>query len=427
MTKKLESPSTSATDMDNSSNSVVAYPMKNKSSRTRSVNNIYRPKSLAQEQAEEIQSSLSQRYPSFTKVMRQSQVSGGPWMKIPRNFCYSNLPREKVDLTLLVEDGDEFIVRFYPRMFALSGGWDHFATANMLIAGDVLVFQLVKATKFKVYIVRGNGSMDVDVALDPPEFPVPAKENDLDDVYIKDLMPIQLYTRKRVKSHPSAPILGDAQMCVLSLEPPPMDHNNEVVDDSEVLKGMKLSDSIVEFQDVGSFRSFRIAVNGLIIDSEITEYVRTKYYELCCSQKAFLHKHLAPRLNSKLVAGIISETVNISDAIRASTLDTPKDKFESWARGLDAFGKLGMNVGFLVSRLNKLIKLAFDSEQAFEYKRYRDIMSRKNHVVEEITSLEMKVLRLKNDSRRLEKDIKCLELDAQKHILTFRKEAASPW
>ncbi|KAI3839995.1 hypothetical protein MKX03_020483 [Papaver bracteatum] len=424
MTKKLESPSTSATAMVYSSNSVVDYPMKNKTSRTRSVNNIYRPKSLAQEQAEEIQSTFGQRYPSFIKVMRQSQVSGGPWMKIPRNFCYSNLPREKVDLTLLVEDGDEFIVRFYPRMFALSGGWDHFATANMLIAGDVLVFQLVKATKFKVYIVRGNSSMDVDADIDHLEFPVPAKENDLDDVYMKDLMPIQLYTRKRVKSHPSVPPLGDAQMCVLALEPPPMEHNNEVVDDSEVLTGMKLSDSIVEFQDVGSFH---IAVNDLIIDSEITEYVRTKYYELCRSQKAFLHKPLGPRLNSKLVAGIISETVNIADAIRASTLDTPKDIFETWARGLDAFGQLGMNVGFLVSRLNRLMKLAFDSEQAFEYKRYRDIMMRKNKVDEEITSLEMKILYLKNDSRRLEKDIECLELEAQEHILTFRKEAASPW
>ncbi|KAI3961845.1 hypothetical protein MKW98_022050 [Papaver atlanticum] len=427
MTKKLESPSTSATAMDYSSNSVVAYPKKNKSSRTRLVNNIYRPKSLAQEQAEEIQSSFGQRYPSFIKVMHQSQVSGGLWMKIPRNFCYSNLPREKVDLTLLVEDGDEFIVRFYPRMFALSGGWDHFATANMLIAGDVLVFQLVKATKFKVYIIRGDGSMDVDVALDPLELPAPAKENDIDDVYIKDLMPMQLYTRKCVKSHPSVPPLGDAQMCVLALEPPPMDHNNEAVDDSEVLKGMKLSYSIVEFQDVGSFGSFRIAVNDLIIDSEITEYVRTKYYELCCSQKAFLHKHLAARLNSKLVVGIISETVNIADAIRASTLDTPKDIFETWARGLDAFGQLGMNVGFLVSRLNRLLKLAFDSVQAFEYKRYRDIVIRKNHVDEKITSLEMKILYLKNDSRKLEKDIKCLELEAQKHILTFRREAASPW
>ncbi|KAI3993543.1 hypothetical protein MKX01_002556 [Papaver californicum] len=421
MTKKLQVSTTSATAMDYSSNSVVAYPMKNKTSRTRLVNNIHRPKPLAQEQAEEIQLSFSQKYPSFVKLMRRSHISGGLWMKIPRNFCYSNLPSEKVDLTLLVEDGDEFIVRFYPRMFALSGGWDHFASANVLIAGDALVFQLVKSTKFKVYIVRGYGSIDVDVALDPVEFPVPARENDLG---IKGMRPIQMYTRKRVKSFSSVPLLSDAQMCVLALEQP-LDRNNEEVDDSEVSKGMQLSDSIV--QEIESFGSFRISVNGLIIDSEITEYVRTKYYELCCSQKACLHKHLAPRLNIKLVAGIISETVNIADAIRASKLDTPKENFETWARGLEAFGQLGMNVGFLVSRLNKLMKLAFDSEQAVEYKRYSGILIRKNHVNEEITSLEMKILHLKNDSRRLEKDIKCLELEAQRHILAFMREAASSW
>ncbi|KAI3994348.1 hypothetical protein MKX01_012605 [Papaver californicum] len=373
---------------------VVAYPMKSRTSLTRSVNNIYRPKPLAQEQAEKIQLSFSQKYPSFVKLMRQTHVSGSLWMKIPRSFCYSNLPREKVDLTLLVEDGDEFIVRFYPRMFALSGGWDHFATANVLIAGDALVFQLVKAIKFKVYIVRGDGSIDVDVSLDPPvEFPVPAKENDLGQF-------------KCIHENVRIPLLNDAQMCVLALEQP-MDRNNEEVDDSEVLKGMKLSDSIVQYQDIESFGSFRIS--------------------LCCSQKACLHKHLAPRMNSKLVAGIISETVNIADAIRASTLDTPKENFETWARGLEAFGQLGMNVGCLLSRLNKLLKLAFDSEQAFEYKRYRDIVIRKNNVDEEITSLEMKILYLKNDSRRLEKDIKCLELEAQRHILTFMREAASPW
>lgn len=99
---------------------------------------------------------------------------------------------------------------------------------------------------------------------------------------------------------------------------------------SVVMDGIRLSEFSVDFKDVKGFEDFNIHVNGLILDSEIPQHLRTKYYELCCSQKIFLHDHLIEGLNSKLVAGMISETINIADAIRAAKITQSLRHLESW-------------------------------------------------------------------------------------------------
>ncbi|CAM8943308.1 unnamed protein product [Rhodiola kirilowii] len=42
----------------------------------------------------------------------------------------------------------------------LSGGWKGFAMAHELVDGDALVFQLIRSTAFKVYIIRVDGFHD---------------------------------------------------------------------------------------------------------------------------------------------------------------------------------------------------------------------------------------------------------------------------
>ncbi|KAI3947686.1 hypothetical protein MKX01_034351 [Papaver californicum] len=80
-----------------------------------------------------------------------------------------------------------------------------------------------------------------------------------------------------------------------------------------------------------------IIVNDLIIDSEMSKH------------NSFLHKNLMAGLNCKLVAGIISETINIADAIRSSQVSsTSRDEFGIRRKSLEAFEHLGMNVGFLL-------------------------------------------------------------------------------
>ncbi|KAG6767976.1 hypothetical protein NC652_018681 [Populus alba x Populus x berolinensis] len=83
-----------------------------------------------------------------------------------------------------------------------------------------------------------------------------------------------------------------------------------------------------------------------IINSELSKRLQIKYYELCCSQKRFLHDHLVEYLNCELVVGMIAESFNIADAIKASTVTTFQDSFKKWKKTLKAFQGLGMNVGF---------------------------------------------------------------------------------
>ncbi|KAJ6990064.1 hypothetical protein NC653_018554 [Populus alba x Populus x berolinensis] len=65
-----------------------------------------------------------------------------------------------------------------------------------------------------------------------------------------------------------------------------------------------------------------------IINSELSKRLQIKYYELCCSQKRFLHDHLVENFNCELVVGMIAETFNIADAIKASTVTTFQDSFK---------------------------------------------------------------------------------------------------
>ncbi|KAI4295635.1 hypothetical protein L6164_035658 [Bauhinia variegata] len=136
---------------------------------------------------------------------------------------------------------------------------------------------------------------------------------------------------------------------------------------------------LLSFQEVTGIENFNIVVDGLVVDSELTKYVRTKYDELCYSQRSFLHDHRLEGLNCKLAAGIISETINIADA---SKITTSPDSFAIWDRTIKAFEAMGMNVSFLRGRLDQLKNLAMKS------KRNREARLERDHAEEEKKSLE---------------------------------------
>ena len=191
---------------------------------------------------------------------------------------------------------------------------------------------------------------------------------------------------------------------------------------SEVLEGIRFSESSVDFKDINRIENFTILVDGLVIDSEISPHLRSKYYELCCSQNAFLHDRLLDGLNCKLAAGIICETVNIADAIRASKLTTSRDNFTTWDNTLKAFEKLGMNVGFLCARLDRLVSFAFDLERVLESKRLERVQTE-----EEIRTLEAKLLRVKESMKNLDEEIEGLKGKNKTLEVKFWEEANAPW
>ncbi|CAA3013370.1 B3 domain-containing Os01g0234100-like [Olea europaea subsp. europaea] len=196
---------------------------------------------------------------------------------------------------------------------------------------------------------------------------------------------------------------------------------------SEVFGGSKCSGSSIHFKDVKSFEEFHIVVNGVCIDSELPEPVRRKYYKLCCSKNAFLHEGLLPGLYCKLVAGMIFEVVNTADAIKACKLTTPRSDFEVWEKSLRSFELLGLNVGFLWTRLGKLLKLAFNSEGAVDAKKYWKAKTERARTEDEIRDLEAKLDELKEVSVKFDAEIESLKSKAERYELVFQEEVNAPW
>ncbi|CAM8922626.1 unnamed protein product [Rhodiola kirilowii] len=131
----------------------------------------------AVERAESLESELGSEFPIFVKPMLQSHVTGGFWLGLPQRFCSTHMPKEDEMITLEDEEGNKSLSKYLADRTGLSGGWRGFAIDHELVDGDALVFQLVKPTKFKVYIIRvnehenedgeadvnGDGDMDSDV------------------------------------------------------------------------------------------------------------------------------------------------------------------------------------------------------------------------------------------------------------------------
>lgn len=71
---------------------------------------------------------------------------------LPGLFCRSHLPDKDTTITLEDENAKQFNIKYIAYKTGLSAGWRQFAVAHKLLEGDVLVFQLVKPTKFKVMV-----------------------------------------------------------------------------------------------------------------------------------------------------------------------------------------------------------------------------------------------------------------------------------
>ncbi|OMO69550.1 hypothetical protein CCACVL1_19433 [Corchorus capsularis] len=423
-------------------------------------------KHAVMERAKEIQANLSSTFPSFIKCMLPSHVAGGFWLGLAKEFCFKHLPEEDKMLVLEDEEGKKYETKYLVDKVGLSGGWRGFSIAHNLVEGDVCVFHLVKPTKFKVYIVRKKGSEEVDVALGLLKLEASIQEMDcgkssLSLVAISFLCQLYNFIKNLVQNPPYYGFSMFAETIDKSLENmvciettaksleevhpleifPENDEKNDPTHSgsnlepiachsendseelgSEVLDGIRLCDSIIDFKDVTSFEDFNIIVNGLIINSELSKHLQVKYYDLCCSQKSYLHDHLLEGLNCRLVCGIISETINIADAIRAAKLTTPQRNFETWNSTLKSFQGLGMNVGFLSARLEQLMNLSLKS------KRYQEARDEQANVQEEKMKLEAKLQEVTEALTRLDGEIRSLEKEnADRVEILFREAANAPW
>ncbi|KAL5707236.1 hypothetical protein ACHQM5_025310 [Ranunculus cassubicifolius] len=108
------------------------------------------------ERAEELESKLESEFPSFVRPMLPSHLTGSFWLGLPSQFCNKNLPKRDETITLIDENEDEWQTIYIATRTGLSDGWREFALDHKLVDGDVLVFELIKPTGFKVYVVKVN-------------------------------------------------------------------------------------------------------------------------------------------------------------------------------------------------------------------------------------------------------------------------------
>lgn len=193
-------------------------------------------------------------------------------------------------------------------------------------------------------------------------------------------------------------------------------------EDSAVSEGLRFSQSVIEFKDIKGIDDFSIIVDGLVIDSEIPKHFQIKYYDLCHSQKTYLHEYLLKGLNVKLAVGIILETVTIADAIKACKVTITREDFETWDKTLKAFEEVGMKVGFLRSRITKLVGLLFESNELLEAKKNEQVKAE-----EEMRDINKKLCRVRDVIKNLDDQIKTLKLTGQNLEQVFHKEANAPW
>ncbi|XP_023912859.2 B3 domain-containing protein Os01g0234100 [Quercus suber] len=383
-----------------------------------SLYDTFEAQSCVLEQAKEIQANLEPEFHSLVKTMLPSNVTGGFWLGLPKHFCRAHLPMQDTAIVLEDESGEAFETKYLAEKVGLSAGWRGFSISHKLMEGDIVVFHLVKPSKFKVYIVRSNGSDEVDGALALLKLDAGMKlmKYDKDTKACEEPVYEALKTLSQENTQKNS-----IMVCVT--DPGPMVDLSEDDSDigSEILDGIRLSDSVVDFKQVRSIEDFSVLVNGLVINSELPKFLLTKYFELCCSQKSFLHEHLLEGLNCKLAAGMISETINVADAIRACKISTSQESLSTWDKTLKAFEVLGMNVGFLRARLEQLLNISL------KLKRYKEATLVRAQAEEEVQTLEAKLLEVKEKINSLDAEIENLDVAADKLELAFQEVANAPW
>ncbi|BAT75578.1 B3 domain-containing protein [Vigna angularis] len=377
-------------------------------------------------QAEEVQSNLRPEFPSFVKSLVRSHVASCFWMGLPVSFCKRHLPDKDTTIILEDESGKEYNTKFIACKTGLSAGWRQFSAVHKLQEGDAVVFQLVEPTKFKVYIIRANNTRELDGAF--LNFDSCTKQQKMGG---KDNMDTDLTCNSSKRKHgKSVPLdiqkkkkanLSRLRPKVMPSVEQPEDGSEEAL--SEVMEEFRM----LEFEDVRGFENFSIIVDGVSIDAEFPDDVRNKYYRLCCSQHAFLHENLIKGMNYKLVAGIISETVNIADAIKVSMLCTPRFEFVNWDKTLLAFEHLGMNVEFLRIRLRRLVSIAYEENDVSEVKKYLASRNEYSRADDEIRNIEEKLEELKGACNGFGAYIGSLKGKAENYHNKFRREVHAPW
>ncbi|KNA10957.1 hypothetical protein SOVF_139420 [Spinacia oleracea] len=329
--------------------------------------------------AKNIQSELDFEHPVTVKWLMKGNISRGGTLALPAPYCRAHLPVIVTNMVLETETGEQYTTKYLPQSCRLSAGWFRFVTKMRLEEGDAVVLHLIEAAKFKVYIIRAN-----------------AKEVNLPN-HLLDLL-------SHVKQ--SIPCKADSRQLIVYTRK--VDRIEQQLRwKSARLKSRNGEGSIlvgqgVLFSNITSFEEFKAVMNKLIQNHQLPHYALHDYYQLCCNQNAFLHAHLFrgfnPRLNNQIIAGaitrIILDTVNIANELSTCKLSTFLQKYELWDQSLKTYEAYGMNVSFILARLQHLKNLAVSSEGATDRSRYEEACHENERAKGEVRKLDLILAKL---------------------------------
>ncbi|CAM0145134.1 unnamed protein product [Urochloa decumbens] len=358
----------------------------------------------AMSRAKQIQANLPVEHPSFVKRMLQSHVIRGFWLGLPKYFCEKHLPKSDAGIVVKDENGEDHHTTYLEGKQGLSAGWRGFAIDHDLKVGDVVVFELVKSNKFKIYIVRSNEFTTTDV--DP-------------NLLNSD---VQKKGKQSTEQENSEEVITEEAMKVStpSHEVPPSD--------GSIPYGIDL-DSDIDFDDVTSFSNVNLILDSLATGCEFHDRLRSTYYELCSSQKSLLHKNLLKHLQPTLVVGIIMETVSIAEGIRACKAQTSsREDFLDWKKTLESFELLGMNVAFLLKRVNDLLSLAARSTESSEWQeKYKELKQQRVCAGKKMKVLELQLSNVKDVLQKADVEVEELESSLKISDKALQELASAPW
>uniref|UniRef100_A0A0E0JG22 TF-B3 domain-containing protein n=1 Tax=Oryza punctata TaxID=4537 RepID=A0A0E0JG22_ORYPU len=351
----------------------------------------------AMERAQEIQTKLQAEHPSFVKYMLHSHVVSGFWLGLPAGFCNKHLPKHDTEIILEDENGSNHKTNYLGGKQGLSAGWRGFAINHNIKVGDVVV-----------HIVRENNISTTDGAPGLVSFDACKKRKISKEATDNATKPKEDPKTTRVSSKVAH---DDTQNLVC-----------------ETIDGIRFSDLEMSFDNVMSFSNFNIIVDGLIIDCKFPDHQRRTYYELCCAQKSFLHNHLLRQLSLTLVVGVIMETINIAEGIRACGAGTSsQEDFLIWKKTLQSFELLGMNVAFLLKRVDDLLSLPDQRMDLSECGKYNELKLEQSRAGEKVKALESMMLTVKDVLKKIDAEMEEMESSVRNHDIALRKIATAPW
>ncbi|CAN6166177.1 unnamed protein product [Urochloa humidicola] len=123
------------------------------------------------------------------------------------------------------------------------------------------------------------------------------------------------------------------------------------------------------------------------------------------------------------------ETVSIAEGIRACKAQSPsREDFLVWKKTLESFELLGMNVAFLLKRINDLLDLSTRSREYSEWQeKYKELKLQSACAGKKMKFLELQLSNVKDVLQKADAEMEELESSLKRSDKALQELASAPW